>query len=282
MAFRRPSNPNPYPFANQPGQPAQPASPADDQPNSNAAGATPTSRKRARAASDVGDGAPAGGGTSPRSHSSLFPSHQPFLDPFHHENGSDASDGSDDGGGGKPDKKAGRRKIKIEFIQDKSRRHITFSKRKAGIMKKVTPLPLFGSPLFPYPVPTLPISFVREALFFPNRARSFHLSGHHANRSSPIRHMSSPLSLVLRSSSSSSQRPASSTLLPPPSSNPSSPSPKAKILSRRASMRPTVPCPPPFPSAPLSVAALPAAALAQVALAWVVVPRGQDATSQAV
>ncbi|KAF9046615.1 SRF-type transcription factor (DNA-binding and dimerization domain)-domain-containing protein, partial [Panaeolus papilionaceus] len=26
-----------------------------------------------------------------------------------------------------------RRKIKIEFIQDKSRRHITFSKRKAGM-----------------------------------------------------------------------------------------------------------------------------------------------------
>jgi pheromone receptor transcription factor len=36
----------------------------------------------------------------------------------------------------KSDKKAGRRKIKIEFIQDKSRRHITFSQRKAGIMKK--------------------------------------------------------------------------------------------------------------------------------------------------
>ena len=30
-----------------------------------------------------------------------------------------------------------RRKIDIKFIQDKSRRHITFSKRKAGIMKKV-------------------------------------------------------------------------------------------------------------------------------------------------
>ncbi|WWC88270.1 uncharacterized protein L201_003177 [Kwoniella dendrophila CBS 6074] len=29
-----------------------------------------------------------------------------------------------------------RRKIKIEYINDKSRRHITFSKRKAGIMKK--------------------------------------------------------------------------------------------------------------------------------------------------
>ncbi|OAD00848.1 MADS-box transcription factor, partial [Mucor lusitanicus CBS 277.49] len=29
-----------------------------------------------------------------------------------------------------------RRKIKIEYIEDKNRRHITFSKRKAGIMKK--------------------------------------------------------------------------------------------------------------------------------------------------
>ncbi|KAI7902714.1 uncharacterized protein BX663DRAFT_510224 [Cokeromyces recurvatus] len=35
-----------------------------------------------------------------------------------------------------PDKRSGRRKIKIEYISDKSRRHITFSKRKAGIMKK--------------------------------------------------------------------------------------------------------------------------------------------------
>eukprot|EP01125_Pyxidicula_operculata_P005253 TRINITY_DN1894_c0_g1_i1.p1 TRINITY_DN1894_c0_g1~~TRINITY_DN1894_c0_g1_i1.p1 ORF type:complete len:161 (-),score=19.61 TRINITY_DN1894_c0_g1_i1:1027-1509(-) len=33
-------------------------------------------------------------------------------------------------------KKQGRRKIKIEFIEDKSRRQITFSKRKSGIMKK--------------------------------------------------------------------------------------------------------------------------------------------------
>jgi hypothetical protein len=36
-----------------------------------------------------------------------------------------------------PEKRSGRRKIKIEYINDKSRRHITFSKRKAGIMKKV-------------------------------------------------------------------------------------------------------------------------------------------------
>ncbi|CAO3661284.1 unnamed protein product [Umbelopsis ramanniana] len=44
-------------------------------------------------------------------------------------------DDSDDGDS-KPEKRTGRRKIKIEFIEDKSRRHITFSKRKAGIMKK--------------------------------------------------------------------------------------------------------------------------------------------------
>lgn len=37
---------------------------------------------------------------------------------------------------GKRERK-GRRKINIEFIDDKSRRHITFSKRKSGIMKKV-------------------------------------------------------------------------------------------------------------------------------------------------
>lgn len=44
------------------------------------------------------------------------------------------SGADDDDDDEKPkDKKAGRRKIKIEFIQDKSRRHITFSKRKAGM-----------------------------------------------------------------------------------------------------------------------------------------------------
>ncbi|KAK4509414.1 Ubiquitin-conjugating enzyme E2 1 [Mucor velutinosus] len=36
----------------------------------------------------------------------------------------------------RPGKRSGRRKIEIEYIEDKSRRHITFSKRKAGIMKK--------------------------------------------------------------------------------------------------------------------------------------------------
>lgn len=37
----------------------------------------------------------------------------------------------------KGERRSGRRKIQIAYIEDKSRRHITFSKRKAGIMKKV-------------------------------------------------------------------------------------------------------------------------------------------------
>ena len=44
-------------------------------------------------------------------------------------------DDDDDDEDSKPGRE--RRKIEIKFIQDKSRRHITFSKRKAGIMKKV-------------------------------------------------------------------------------------------------------------------------------------------------
>jgi len=36
-----------------------------------------------------------------------------------------------------------RRKIEIKFIDDKARRHITFSKRKAGIMKKAYELSVF-------------------------------------------------------------------------------------------------------------------------------------------
>lgn len=48
------------------------------------------------------------------------------------------NDDDDDDDDGKPGRE--RRKIDIKFIQDKSRRHITFSKRKAGIMKKVSRL----------------------------------------------------------------------------------------------------------------------------------------------
>ena len=50
-------------------------------------------------------------------------------------NAEDGQHGSDDDKKDQP--KNGRRKIKIELIEDKSRRHITFSKRKLGIMKKV-------------------------------------------------------------------------------------------------------------------------------------------------
>lgn len=50
----------------------------------------------------------------------------------------DPEDSEDEGGTGRSEKRAGRRKIRIEYIEDKSRRHITFSKRKAGIMKKVS------------------------------------------------------------------------------------------------------------------------------------------------
>lgn len=61
---------------------------------------------------------------------------------------STADDDDDD------DEKGGRerRKIEIKFISDKSRRHITFSKRKAGIMKKVR---LWRLPKSPSPLPCL-------------------------------------------------------------------------------------------------------------------------------
>jgi pheromone receptor transcription factor len=38
------------------------------------------------------------------------------------------------------EERVGRRKINIEFIEDRSRRHITFSKRKTGLIKKATEL----------------------------------------------------------------------------------------------------------------------------------------------
>lgn len=55
------------------------------------------------------------------------------------QGGQDTEEDDDDSNSTpKAGKRSGRRKIKIEYIEDKSRRHITFSKRKAGIMKKVT------------------------------------------------------------------------------------------------------------------------------------------------
>lgn len=71
-----------------------------------------------------------------------------YQDEDDDEEGDDDDGDSEDGKGkkkgkrgrseakGERDQKTGRRKIKIEFIDDDARRHITFSKRKAGIMKK--------------------------------------------------------------------------------------------------------------------------------------------------
>ena len=70
----------------------------------------------------------------------------PGLDATDNGNGADsrgvkrprvsAAADDDDDDDDKPGRE--RRKIDIKFIQDKSRRHITFSKRKAGIMKKAS------------------------------------------------------------------------------------------------------------------------------------------------
>ncbi|KIK03363.1 hypothetical protein K443DRAFT_676848 [Laccaria amethystina LaAM-08-1] len=95
---------------------------------------SPTMRKRQRTLDmHPGNPAPAEGHPPP-------PSGPPAVveDAFINDHDAVDSAGEDDDEDDKPksDKKAGRRKIKIEFIQDKSRRHITFSKRKAGIMKK--------------------------------------------------------------------------------------------------------------------------------------------------
>jgi len=83
-------------------------------------------QKRGRAGELHGQGGPMGDPSQ----------HMPTVgaDAFIQDNDAVDSGGDDDDDDDKPkgDKKAGRRKIKIEFIQDKSRRHITFSKRKAG------------------------------------------------------------------------------------------------------------------------------------------------------
>lgn len=84
--------------------------------------------------------------------------------------------------------KKGRRKISIQFIENKSRRHITFSKRKAGIMKKVR----------------LHAHLTRA----PRLALTL------------CRRTSSPRSLALKCSSLSPRRLATSTPSPRPSYNP--------------------------------------------------------------
>jgi pheromone receptor transcription factor len=94
---------------------------------------SPTMRKRQRTLDHVGNSAPADGHAIP-------PPGPPAVgdDAFITDHDAVESGGDDDEDEDKPksDKKAGRRKIKIEYIQDKSRRHITFSKRKAGMLSQ--------------------------------------------------------------------------------------------------------------------------------------------------
>ena len=141
MAFRRgqptqsiPSQPIPPPYPNQYPDPADQPPPLQSQQSMPSDVASPNmSNKRARHELDQ----PA------------VPNDDGFVhDPDAAESGQDDDDDDDKP---KSDKKAGRRKIKIEFIQDKSRRHITFSKRKAGIMKKVS-LPFPPCPNRPHPL----------------------------------------------------------------------------------------------------------------------------------
>lgn len=91
----------------------------------------------------------------PRQRASFSSSVGPVLytiDPLFPSKGLDDDDDDDD-------KEKGRRKIQIEYIEEKSKRHITFSKRKAGIMKKVslscTPLGV-ARPKRRYPLPKGP------------------------------------------------------------------------------------------------------------------------------
>ena len=62
------------------------------------------------------------------------------METYNPEGGEEDDDDDDGAGDGPPPRKKrgghGRRKIEIEYIDDKIRRHITFSKRKAGISKK--------------------------------------------------------------------------------------------------------------------------------------------------
>ncbi|KAF8645143.1 hypothetical protein AX16_007971 [Volvariella volvacea WC 439] len=144
MAFRRVSsqtnNSTSYSYSNSPANPSLSGPPLlrDDQPSptSTQSPTSPTMRKRQRTM-DLHPGAPAPADQhQPPNPQGAPPSvgDDQFIND--HDAVDNSGDDEDDDEKPKSDKKAGRRKIKIEFIQDKSRRHITFSKRKAGIMKK--------------------------------------------------------------------------------------------------------------------------------------------------
>lgn len=144
MAYRHipsASNTSPsYPYSKTAAHHGQQPSLSGQNIQDDPAASSPTMRKRQRTGVDISNPAVA----DPQQQPPQQPPHQqpPHLtqqgavaeDGFINDQDAAESAGDDDDEEEKPkDKKAGRRKIKIEFIQDKSRRHITFSKRKAGM-----------------------------------------------------------------------------------------------------------------------------------------------------
>lgn len=185
---------------------------------------SPTMRKRQRtldmhsATSAPADGHPTPTGAAPAPVGD---------DAFINDHDAVDSGGEDDDDDEKPksDKKAGRRKIKIEFIQDKSRRHITFSKRKAGKALSSLLTLLFPSHMSisrHYEKGNQPASFVFNSTNYLKR------------------HMNSQPSLAPRSFSSLSQKRVLSILLLPPSSNLSLPNQRARISFRHVLTLPMV------------------------------------------
>jgi hypothetical protein len=111
-----------------------------------------------------------------------------------------------------------RRKIEIKFIQDKSRRHITFSKRKAGIMKKVSRHQAFNPRSIRQ---ATRVTASAQPAVFPD----FHM----LNRKSTCRHTNCPYSPARKCYCWSCPRLASSIRSRHRNFNRSSPKLKAKI-----------------------------------------------------
>ncbi|CEQ41146.1 SPOSA6832_02849, partial [Sporobolomyces salmonicolor] len=160
LSSHAPQLPSPSPVS--PGYPPPPSSSALAAPpsQSTAGPSTTTPSSSLLPALPVGSAPPSASTSTSQSQPSA-PRESAFLSPiipFDPNAASDDDDDDDDGGSPKKKRRGpnagnggkssgaegsgagadekGRRKIEIEYIQKKEKRHITFSKRKAGIMKK--------------------------------------------------------------------------------------------------------------------------------------------------
>ena len=186
-------------------------------PTSHLSPTSPTMRKRQRTLDQVGNAAPAEGQAIPLSGPAAVGDDAFITDHDAIESGADEEEDDVE----RPrDKKAGRRKIKIEYIQDKSRRHITFSKRKAGM--------LFHK-LLATLLTCLFTGIMKKVTFIPDSYILFCLI-------CPHRLTNCPLLRALKSSYSSYQRPVSSTLLLLQNSNLSLLNLRERISSKLVSM----------------------------------------------